>query len=440
MRKRAALHNLGCKVNEYETEAMQQLLEGAGYEIVPFQEEADVYVINTCSVTNIADRKSRQMLHRAKRKNPDAIVVAAGCYVQTAEEKLLEDDAVDIVIGNNRKGRLLEAIDAFERSRRREREVCRIDINDGCQPYEPMEVKYAPGHTRAFLKVQDGCNQFCSYCIIPYARGRVRSRDLADAVQEADRLAESGYREIVLTGIHLSSYQTPEGGGLLELVEAVCAVPGIARVRLGSLEPQIVTEDFALRLSELPKVCPHFHLSLQSGCDATLKRMNRKYDTAAYEKSCGLLRKYFSHPAITTDVIAGFPGESEEEFAETKKFLEKIRFYEMHVFKYSRRKGTVADRMPDQVDEAVKTERSAALLELAETMSEEFCSFYVGKWVEILLEEPCVIDGVRYMTGFTREYVKVAVKTEEEIGGSLVSGKIAGFLTADLLLSVEFSK
>lgn len=440
MKKRAALHNLGCKVNEYETEAMQQLLEEAGYEIVPFQEKADVYVINTCSVTNIADRKSRQMLHRAKRKNPDAIVVAAGCYAQTAEEKLLEDDAVDIVIGNNRKGHLLEAIDAFEKNNRREREVSRIDINDGCQPYETMEVKYAPGHTRAFLKVQDGCNQFCSYCIIPYARGRVRSRDLADAVKEAGRLAESGYREIVLTGIHLSSYQTPEGDGLLELVEAVCAVPGIARVRLGSLEPQIVTEDFALRLSELPKVCPHFHLSLQSGCDATLKRMNRKYDTAAYEKSCGLLRKYFSRPAITTDVIAGFPGESEEEFAETKKFLEKIRFYEMHVFKYSRRKGTVADRMPDQVDEAVKTERSAALLELAETMSEEFRSFYVGKWVEILLEEPCVIDGVRYMTGFTREYVKVAVKTEEEIGGSLVSGKIAGFLTADLLLSVEFSK
>ena len=282
MKKRAALHNLGCKVNEYETEAMQQLLEEAGYEIVPFQEKADVYVINTCSVTNIADRKSRQMLHRAKRKNPDAIVVAAGCYAQTAEEKLLEDDAVDIVIGNNRKGHLLEAIDAFEKNNRREREVSRIDINDGCQPYETMEVKYAPGHTRAFLKVQDGCNQFCSYCIIPYARGRVRSRDLADAVKEAGRLAESGYREIVLTGIHLSSYQTPEGDGLLELVEAVCAVPGIARVRLGSLEPQIVTEDFALRLSELPKVCPHFHLSLQSGCDATLKRMNRKYDTAAY--------------------------------------------------------------------------------------------------------------------------------------------------------------
>ena len=438
MKKRAALHNLGCKVNEYETEAMQQLLEEAGYEIVPFQEEADVYVVNTCSVTNIADRKSRQMLHRAKRKNPRAIIVAAGCYAQTAEEKLAEDDAVDIIIGNNRKSCLPEAIEAFEKNRRRE--VCRIDINNGCQPFEAMEVTYAPGHTRAFLKVQDGCNQFCSYCIIPYARGRARSRELDDVVREAGRLVQNGYREIVLTGIHLSSYRTPEGEGLLELVEAVSRVLGIDRIRLGSLEPQIVTEEFVLRLSTLPKVCPHFHLSLQSGCDATLKRMNRKYDTAAYEESCGLLRKYFSHPAITTDVIAGFPGETEEEFGATKEFLEKIHFYEMHVFKYSRRKGTVADRMPDQVDETVKTKRSADLLALAETMSEEFRAFYVGKQVEILLEESCFIDGERYMTGFTREYVKVAVKTEEDLSGSLVTGEIAGFLTADLLLSVEFSK
>ena len=439
MKKRAALHNLGCKVNAYETDAMQQLLEEAGYEIVPFDGMADVYVINTCSVTGIADRKSRQMIHRAKKKNPDGIVVAAGCYVQTHTEEALEDLAVDIVIGNNKKGDLPEVIEAFLRSRKKE--VDCVDINAGSQPYEPLHIARTAEHTRAFIKVQDGCNQFCSYCIIPYARGRIRSRGKEDVVEEVRRLAQNGYREVVLTGIHLSSYgkDLENGDALLDLIEAVHGVEGIHRIRLGSLEPQIVTEEFARRLSALPKVCAHFHLSLQSGCDATLRRMNRKYTTEAYAKSCEFLRRYFSHPAITTDVIAGFPGETEEEFAATKQFLKEIHFYEMHIFKYSRREGTVAARLPDQVADAVKSARSRELLDLADVMSGEFRAYHIGRETEALLEEPVWIDGKQYLTGFTKEYVKIAVEAEENRKNQLVRGRIAGELAGDLLLLVEFS-
>lgn len=440
--KKAALHNLGCKVNAYETEAMQQILEQAGYEIVPFQERADVYVINTCSVTNMADRKSRQMLHKAKKTNPEAIVIAAGCYVQTKEDEAALDESIDIVIGNNKKHMLLDAIEAYEKKRQgneaeKVNEV--VDINHVKQDYEELHLEKTAEHTRAFLKVQDGCNQFCSYCIIPFARGRVRSRKAEDVLAEVERLAAHGYQEVVLTGIHLSSYGVDTGDDLLHLIELVHGVEQIKRIRLGSLEPRIVTEDFVKRLSELEKICPHFHLSLQSGCDTVLKRMNRRYDTKEYEAGCALLRKYFSHPAITTDVIVGFPGETEEEFQMTREYLEWIHFYEMHIFKYSKREGTKAAVMPDQVDEQEKTRRSAILLELEKKMSDQFRMDYVEKQVTVLLEEAMEWNGKTYFTGYTKEYVKVAVETKENLANQFVTGTIKGQLTDGVLeLMVEF--
>ena len=433
---KAALHNLGCKVNAYETEAMQQILEEAGYEIVPFSEYADVYVINTCSVTNMADRKSRQMLHRAKKQNPDAIVVGAGCYVQTKEAQALVDESIDIVIGNNKKHELVPLLREYEASHRKM--ACVADINHEKQAYEELSLSRTAEHTRAFIKVQDGCNQFCTYCIIPFARGRVRSRELPDVLQEIRTLAKSGYREVGLTGIHLSSYGVDNGESLLHLIEAVHELEGIERIRLGSLEPRIVTDAFAKRLSELPKICPHFHLSLQSGCDTVLSRMNRRYDTAEYEAGCALLRRYFEHPAITTDVIVGFPGETDEEFETTERYLERIHFYEMHIFQYSRREGTKAAAMPDQVPEAVKKERSEKLLALGHRMSEEFRRYYLGRQVTALLEEEFLYDGKRYYTGYTKEYVKVAVETEKDLSNTFVTGTLKTQLTEDIYLLVEF--
>ena len=433
---KAALHNLGCKVNAYETEAMQQILEEAGYEIVPFSEYADVYVINTCSVTNMADRKSRQMLHRAKKQNPDAIVVGAGCYVQTKEAQALVDESIDIVIGNNKKHELVPLLREYEASHRKM--ACVADINHEKQAYEELSLSRTAEHTRAFIKVQDGCNQFCTYCIIPFARGRVRSRELPDVLQEIRTLAKSGYREVVLTGIHLSSYGVDNGESLLHLIEAVHELEGIERIRLGSLEPRIVTDAFAKRLSELPKICPHFHLSLQSGCDTVLSRMNRRYDTAEYEVGCALLRRYFEHPAITTDVIVGFPGEPDEEFETTERYLERIHFYEMHIFQYSRREGTKAAAMPDQVPEAVKKERSEKLLALGHRMSGEFRRYYLGRQVTALLEEEFLYDGKRYYTGYTKEYVKVAVETKKDLSNTFVTGTLKTQLTEDVYLLVEF--
>lgn len=435
-KKRAALHNLGCKVNAYETEAMQQILESAGYEIVPFQEVADVYVVNTCSVTNMADRKSRQMLHRAKKNNPDAIVIAAGCYVQTKEAEALLDGTVDIVIGNNKKHELLERIRAYEEDHGDRESVA--DINHEKQEYEELYLERTAEHTRAFIKVQDGCNQFCTYCIIPFARGRVRSRKAEDVLEEVRRLAGHGFKEVVLTGIHLSSYGIDTGDSLLHLIGLVHGVEGIERIRLGSLEPRIVTEDFAKALSEMPKICPHFHLSLQSGCDATLQRMNRRYNTREYEQGCEMLRKYFEHPAITTDVIVGFPGETEEEFEMTKAYLQRIRFYEMHIFQYSKREGTKAAVMEYQIPEPVKKERSNILLSIEKKMSEGFREYYQGKTVTVLMEEAYTYEGEQYFTGYTREYVKVAVKTEKDLSNQFVTGQITGRLSEDLYLLVEF--
>lgn len=432
--KKAALHNLGCKVNAYETEAMQQMLEGAGYEIVDFHECADVYVINTCSVTNMADRKSRQMIHRAKKMNPEAVVVAAGCYVQTKEAEAVADEAIDIIIGNNKKYELVTKLDEFFRDHGKIDDV--LDINDKNQEFEELYMDQPSEHTRAFIKVQDGCNQFCSYCIIPYARGRVRSRNLESVLDEVNRLAKNGYQEVVLTGIHLSSYlseQVQEGGSktdvtLLHLIQEIHKVEGINRIRLGSLEPKVVTEEFASELSKLEKVCPHFHLSLQSGCDATLQRMNRKYTADEYEQGCQMLRKYFEHPAITTDVIVGFPGETEEEFETTKEFLKKIHFYEMHIFQYSKRQGTRAAVMKEQIPESIKKIRSAELIQLGERMSEEFRAYYLGREEEVLFEEEALIDGISYYVGYTKEYVKVAKQSEIPLDNQLVTG----VLEADL--------
>ena len=371
--RKAAFHNLGCKVNSYETEAMQQLLEDAGYEIVPFREGADVYIINTCSVTNVADRKSRQMLHRAKKMNPSAAVVAVGCYVQAAGAELKKDEAVDLIVGNNQKKDLVQILDDYFADHENSGEI--LDIGHS-QEYEELHIRRIADHTRAFIKVQDGCNQFCSYCIIPYTRGRVRSRRPEDIEHEVRGIAEAGYKEIVLTGIHLSSYgvdfKDEQQENLLTLIKRLDQIPGIERLRLGSLEPRIVTREFAKELARLRTICPHFHLSLQSGCDATLKRMNRRYNAAEYQACCEILREEFDNPAITTDVIVGFPGETEEEFAETERFLKAIHFYEMHIFKYSRRAGTRAADMPDQVPEGTKSVRSDILLALEKQQSLEY--------------------------------------------------------------------
>ena len=433
--RKAAFHNLGCKVNSYETEAMQQLLEDAGYEIVPFREGADVYIINTCSVTNVADRKSRQMLHRAKKMNPSAAVVAVGCYVQAAGAELKKDEAVDLIVGNNQKKDLVQILDDYFADHENSGEI--LDIGHS-QEYEELHIRRIADHTRAFIKVQDGCNQFCSYCIIPYTRGRVRSRRPEDIEHEVRGIAEAGYKEIVLTGIHLSSYgvdfKDEQKENLLTLIKRLDQIPGIERLRLGSLEPRIVTREFAKELARLRTICPHFHLSLQSGCDATLKRMNRRYNAAEYQACCEILREEFDNPAITTDVIVGFPGETEEEFAETERFLKAIHFYEMHIFKYSRRAGTRAADMPDQVPEGTKSVRSDILLALEKQQSLEYRGRFLGTEEEILLEEPIEIDGTKYMMGHTRQYVKGAVPYEEGLKNKTVKGIFTKALNEEVLV------
>ena len=426
MKKQVALHNLGCKVNAYELEAMQQLLEeDGGYEIVPFAPGADIYIINTCTVTNIADRKSRQMLHRAKKMNPNALVVATGCYVQAKGTELEKDPAIDIVIGNNKKGELISILKEYERDTEHYNYI--IDINH-THDYEELAISQTAEHTRAYIKVQDGCNQFCTYCIIPYARGRVRSRRKEEVVAEVMRLAGNGCREVVLTGIHLSSYgvDLEEKETLLTLIQAVHAVDGIDRIRLGSLEPGIVTEEFAQAIAELPKVCPHFHLSMQSGCDATLKRMNRRYDTEQFYDRCRILRKYYEKPAITTDIIAGFPGETQEEFECTRAFVDRVDFYETHVFKYSRREGTKAAVMDGQVPEQVKAERSHALIALGEEHKAAYLKYFEGKTLEVLFEEKVVKDGETWWMGHSREYIRAGVRCDENLENAVLQVRAGG--------------
>ena len=461
--KKVALHNLGCKVNSYEIEVMQEKLEKNGYKIVSFAPGADVYVINTCTVTNIADRKSRQMLHKAKKMNPDAVVVAVGCYVQTGTETVKQDECIDLAIGNNKKKDIVSILEEFLKEKEMNKadktlhETTIPDINDGKQEYEEMTLTRAGEHTRAHIKIQDGCNQFCSYCIIPYARGRVRSRKEEDILNEVKGLVEAGYKEVVVTGIHLSSYgldfinkesgdylqrmqgvdirtQAYNKGYLLDIIEKINRIEGLERIRIGSLEPRIVTKDFAMRLKALDKLCPHFHLSLQSGCNETLKRMNRHYTAEEFKEKVEILREVFDNPAITTDVIVGFPGETEEEFEATYKFLEDICFYEMHIFKYSKRQGTVAAARKDQVDDRVKTERSNRLQEMEQMQSSAYRKSYVGKQVEALMEEGKVIKGKKYQVGYTKTYVKVALPAEEDMSNQILKGKAVELLDSDYLL------
>lgn len=453
--KKAALHNLGCKVNGYETEAMKELLIAAGYEIVPFDSPADVYIVNTCTVTAIADKKSRQMLRRARRLNPDAVIVAAGCYVETIRRDGTANDAkrtgsvddgtklADIYIGNRAKDRLVAEIESFIREsntgsseksvgddRRKSRWVVK-DIGEKACTYDALALHKQEDHTRAFLKIQDGCDRFCSYCKIPYARGRAVSRPLEDSLEEARILAEAGYPEIVLTGIHLSSYEINGIPALLDVVEGLQETDDIKRIRLSSLEPVVVTEDFAKRLSQCDKICPHFHLSLQSGCDKTLKAMNRRYTTDEFSKSVDYLRKYFDDPAITTDVIAGFPGESEEDFNECLNYVKRIGFYEMHVFPYSKREGTKAAGMPGHLNRAIREERAGRLIEAADIMSADYRKRYLDREAEVLIEEEIESNGHKLWTGFTREYIRVYTEDDKLISGQLIRGKLTPSVTSD---------
>lgn len=414
MNNAVAFCTLGCKVNQYETEAMKEKFAAAGYEIRNFSEAADIYIVNTCTVTNIADRKSRQMLHRARKKNPDALIVAVGCYVQTAGDALEKEDVIDVAIGNDLKKDIVDIV-AAHLDARQETQACYLNDMTGKRPYENLAIHQMPERTRAQIKIQDGCNQFCTYCIIPYARGRVRSRSPQDILAETERLRAAGCREVVLTGIHISSYGVDfenDDYRLIDLIEDMAkAAPGM-HIHLGSLEPGIVTGDFASRLARLPQICPHFHLSLQSGCDATLKRMNRHYTAAMYAEKCDILRAAFDRPSITTDVIVGFPGETEEEFEATRAFLEKIHFADMHIFKYSRRRGTRAAVMPDQVDPKVMAARSDVLTALAEKMHLDYVSACSGMRQIFLPETPQELSGQSYITGYTQNYIRCALPPE----------------------------
>ncbi|MCR4756252.1 MAG: tRNA (N(6)-L-threonylcarbamoyladenosine(37)-C(2))-methylthiotransferase MtaB [Butyrivibrio sp.] len=448
--KSVALHSLGCKVNRYETDVMGQKLQESGYKIVPFDEKADVYIINTCSVTAIADHKSRQMIHRAKRKSPESVVVACGCYVETDMENAKLNESIDIIVGNNKKSEIVSILDEYfddiEKEAAKEIDKCLsggsiTDINAPGQQYEKMNLKHMPGHTRAYIKIQDGCNQFCSYCIIPYARGRIRSREEADIIAEVENLAKEGCSEIVLTGIHVSSYGVDRQGEaeLLKLLRALNDIDGIERIRLSSLEPRIITKEMAQGMASLEKLCPHFHLSLQSGSDDTLKRMNRHYTAEEYMESVRLLREVYDKPAITTDVIVGFPGETEETYEESRAFCENINFYEMHVFKYSARKGTVAAKMQDQLTDKEKTRRSGILLDMTKKQSKAYRESFVGTKEKILWEDYETINDRQYLIGLTTRYIRVAVLKEEveekkAAPGHISENLIKGFLKDDTLI------
>lgn len=485
MKKTAAFLSLGCKVNSYETEAMRGMFEAAGYDIVDFKEIADVYVVNTCTVTNIADRKSRQMLHQAKGRNPEAIIAAVGCYVQASEEALLQDSAVDLVVGNNKKTDIVTMVERCRDSKIKEELV--VDINEE-RDYEALSVITTMEKTRAFIKIQDGCNRFCSYCIIPYVRGRVRSRREDEIVNEIEKLAKKGYKEVVLTGIHISSYGTDfiknqakskvnitaarinevndllaprmkneseevlidgmkevsetesqdniryEKLPLAELITRIGSITGVERIRLGSLEPRIITEEFLESISKVKQFCPHFHLSLQSGSDTVLKRMNRKYSAEEYYERVLLIRRYFEQPSFTTDIIVGFPGETEEEYKETLRFVKKIGFSHIHVFKYSKRAGTKAAVMTDQIKEEIKNIRSNELIALSEIMSQEYKAGFLGKIEKVLFEEEIILDGVTYQVGHNERYLKMAVPCERNLSNSIFRVNVCNNLTEEILL------
>lgn len=448
MKKTVAFCTLGCKVNQYETDAMRGSFEAEGYEVKEFSQEASVYVINTCTVTNMADRKSRQMMHRAKKKNPDGIIVAVGCYVQAAKEQLEEDTLIDLVIGNNMKSQVVQIVEQYIQDNRHteDRDAYVADIAHSHE-YETMHIETVSEHTRAYIKIQDGCNQFCSYCIIPYARGRVRSRKMEDILQEVRNLTANGYKEIVLTGIHISSYGLDfehtadeqedygpfKNSALIDLIEALSGIEELERIRLGSLEPRIITENFVRRLCKVPQICPHFHLSLQSGCDETLRRMNRHYTTALYLEKCGILRQYFDRPALTTDVIVGFPGETEEEFAQTEGFLEMVHFSDMHIFKYSKRRGTKAADMPDQIDPQLQSVRSEKLIALGKRMKDDFLEVCKDQEQIVLIEEETEIDGTKYMTGHSKNYIRCAFEMDGLVPNMVIKGTINSKLNEEFV-------
>ena len=409
--KTVAPLTLGCKVNQYETDGMIELLKEAGMTAVSFEEKADVYLINTCSVTNMADKKSRQMIHRAKKLNPDAVVIAAGCYVQAAKDKLMEDDRISIIIGNNKKKDIVRILEDYLQAGVTDEGMLDISAE---KEYEPLTINSTLEHTRAYVKIQDGCNQFCSYCIIPYVRGRIRSRDIASIIEEVERLALTGVKEIVLTGIHISSYGKDKENevGLADVIDAISKIESIKRIRLGSLEPSIITDEFIDRIVDNEKVCPHFHLSLQSGCNTVLKRMNRKYTCEEYFEKCEMLRKAFDRPALTTDVIVGFPGETEEEFRETVDYLTKLNLYEMHIFKFSPRQGTVAAGMKDQVAPEIKNQRSDVLLALSERNKQAYEASFRGENLDVLVEEKVRREGKDGYRGHTERYMDIFVEEE----------------------------
>ena len=429
---KAALHNLGCKVNAYETEAMAQILEKNGYEIVPFSDIADVYIVNTCSVTNMADRKSRQMIHKAKSKNKEAIVVATGCYVQTATEQIKEDLAIDIIIGNNRKKEIVNILNEYIKDKEKTHV---IDINN-TDEYEDFQLSTLTEHTRAHIKIQDGCNNFCSYCIIPYARGRIRSRKLESIKEEMTNLAQNGFKEVVLTGINLGFYKD-EDKTLIDVIELAQAIDGIERIRLGSVDPEIITPEFIDRLKYVDKMCPHFHLSLQSGCDSVLKNMNRHYNTKEYVEKCNLIRSIYENPAITTDIIVGFPGESDEDFETTVQFAKDVGFSQIHVFKYSKRSGTVAANMPNQIDEKVKTLRSEELIATGNVLTQSYRKNLIGKKEELLLEEEKAIKDRQYIVGHAKNYVPVVIEKRDFKPGEIVNVTIKDFINTEIMLATE---
>lgn len=417
MSKTVAVATLGCKVNQYESEALEEQFNRAGYTVVDFSLAADVYVINTCTVTHLSDRKSRQMIRRAKQLNPASVLVVMGCYAQTNPEAVKKIDGVDIVVGTTGRGQILKLVEQFLEERNRIDLV--KELEKDCV-FEPLTIDGSmQKHTRAFVKVQDGCNQFCSYCIIPYARGRIRSRSISDTVAEAKRLAEAGFCELVLTGIHLASWGKDSGEGtLLTLLEALKSVSGIERIRLGSLEPTLCDDTFVEGVSRLSKVCHHFHLSLQSGCDKTLKRMNRKYTSAEYFEAVERIKKAMPDAAITTDVIVGFPGETDEDFEESYRFVESLGLADAHIFKYSPRQGTPAAKMPDQVTPEQKEERSNRLIALSKCNGHWFSTKYIGKTEEVLFEQ-AVMPGV--YEGKTKNYISVRVSHDDDVIGKLIS-------------------
>ena len=445
MKKTVSFYTLGCKVNQYETNAMEQQFIKNNYEIVENTQKADIYIINTCTVTNMAERKSRQMLRRVKEINPSAVLVVCGCYAQVAKNELEQIPEIDIILGINEKNEIVQIVENYmEKMAEKDKRSQEAEIDDVSKQKEFLDfgdVTYTEKN-RAVVKVQDGCNMFCSYCIIPYARGRIRSRKIESVVSEIEKIANEDIKEVVITGIHVASYgkdfdneNTSKKIRLIDLLEAINKIDGIDRIRLSSLEPTIVDEEFATRLSKLDKICDHFHLSLQSGCDETLKRMNRKYTTQIYRDAVATLRKYYPEASFTTDVIVGFPGETDEEFAKTYEFLKEIDFYRLHVFKYSKRDGTVAAKMPNQIDEKIKTLRSEDLIKTGEELTKEFRQAKIGQDTTVLFEEKILLDNKEYWVGHTVDYIKIAVPEKENLEGQIRKVNVKDFLTNEIMLA-----